>query len=226
MVLRLRHDGRDAGRLRPHRPLPEPGAVLVLGLPGGRGPAAGDRGRPRRAAPPAAVARAARRGPVGRPHVEVPFDHMTLGCEAFALGLDDPAETYAPAGGERVPFGLDLEWDTDGVAYAYPPARPATRCRAGCTARCWWATSGSPSTASASATTRGATATGGPSAGRGPRAGSTTAPASTALRLRLGDDALPYHPGYVQPPGGPLAEVAHTATSADLGRGPAGVRPG
>ena len=46
---------------------------------------------------------------------------MTLGCEAFALGLDDPAEMYGDPRGERVPFGLDLEWDTDGDAYAYPP---------------------------------------------------------------------------------------------------------
>src|SRR5512132_1665646 len=53
--------------------------------------------------------------------VEVPFDHMTLACEAFALGVDDPAAVYGPARGDRVPFGLDLEWDTDGSAYPYPP---------------------------------------------------------------------------------------------------------
>ena len=53
--------------------------------------------------------------------VEMPFDHMSLGCEAFALGVDDAAEVYAgDARGDRVPFGLDLEWETDGGAYGTP----------------------------------------------------------------------------------------------------------
>jgi hypothetical protein len=34
---------------------------------------------------------------------------------------------------------------------------------------------------------------------------------------RLADDPLPYHPGYVQPPGGRLGGAAHTATTAVLG---------
>lgn len=46
--------------------------------------------------------------------VETPFDHMTLGCEAFAVGVDDPAEVYGDLRGERVPLGFDLEWETDG----------------------------------------------------------------------------------------------------------------
>ena len=46
--------------------------------------------------------------------VETPFDHMTLGCEAFAIGVDDPAEVYGDLRGDRVPFGFDLEWETDG----------------------------------------------------------------------------------------------------------------
>lgn len=58
-------------------------------------------------------------------NIEVPFDHVTLGCEAFALGLDDPAEVFGPMRGERVPFGLDLEWETDGAAYLYPPGHPS-----------------------------------------------------------------------------------------------------
>ena len=45
--------------------------------------------------------------------VETPFEHMTLGCEAFAVGVDDPAEVYGDLRGDRVPFGLDLEWETD-----------------------------------------------------------------------------------------------------------------
>jgi hypothetical protein len=52
--------------------------------------------------------------------VETPFDHMTLGCEAFALQLDDPSEVYGAMRGERVPFGFDLEWETDGGVYPYP----------------------------------------------------------------------------------------------------------
>jgi hypothetical protein len=52
--------------------------------------------------------------------VEVPLDHFTLGLEAFAVGVDDPTATYGDLRGDRVPFGLDLEWDTDGTAYPYP----------------------------------------------------------------------------------------------------------
>jgi len=63
--------------------------------------------------------------------IEVPFDHVTLGCEAFALALDQPADAYlVPTVGERLPFGLDLEWDTDGVGYGYPPG--ATRYEVPC----------------------------------------------------------------------------------------------
>lgn len=52
--------------------------------------------------------------------VETPLDHFTVGCEAFALSLDDPAAVYGDLRGERVPFRLDLEWETDGGTYAYP----------------------------------------------------------------------------------------------------------
>jgi hypothetical protein len=52
--------------------------------------------------------------------IETPFDHVSLGCEAFALALDDPAEVYGEMRGDRVPFGLDLEWETVGGAYPYP----------------------------------------------------------------------------------------------------------
>ncbi len=52
--------------------------------------------------------------------VEDPLDHMTLGCEAFAVGLSHPAEAYGAMRGERVAFGLDLEWETDGGTYPYP----------------------------------------------------------------------------------------------------------
>lgn len=149
--------------------------------------------------------------------VEVPFDHMTLGCEAFALGLDDPAEMYGAPRGERVPFGLDLEWDTDGAAYAYPPG--TTRYEVPCRVhgevlvgdesialdaigqrdhswgvRDWW--------------TLGWTWTAG-WLDDGTRFHGTA--------VRLGDDPLPYHPGYVQAPGGPLTAVAHTGSRPTLG---------
>ncbi|HEY4377500.1 MAG TPA: hypothetical protein VGM93_10085 [Acidimicrobiales bacterium] len=52
--------------------------------------------------------------------VETPLDHFSVGCEAFAVGVDDPAEVYGDLRGDRVPFGLDLEWETDGGTYAYP----------------------------------------------------------------------------------------------------------
>jgi hypothetical protein len=51
--------------------------------------------------------------------VETPFEHMSLGCEAFAVGVDDPAEVYGDLRGDRVPFGLDLEWETDGGVYPW-----------------------------------------------------------------------------------------------------------
>ena len=38
--------------------------------------------------------------------VETPFDHMTLGCEAFAVAVDDPAEVYGDLRGDRVPVRL------------------------------------------------------------------------------------------------------------------------
>lgn len=61
--------------------------------------------------------------------VETPYDHMSLGCEAFAVSVDDPAEVYGDLRGDRVPLGLDLEWEThrggvypciDATGYAVP----------------------------------------------------------------------------------------------------------
>jgi hypothetical protein len=45
--------------------------------------------------------------------VETPYDHLSIGCEAFAISVDDPTEVYGDLRGDRVPFGLDLEWETD-----------------------------------------------------------------------------------------------------------------
>jgi hypothetical protein len=52
--------------------------------------------------------------------VETPLDHVTVGLEAFAVGVDDPAEVYGDLRGDRVPLGFDLEWETDGRTFAYP----------------------------------------------------------------------------------------------------------
>jgi len=52
--------------------------------------------------------------------VETALDHVSVGVEAFAVGVDDPSEVYGDLRGDRVPFGLDLEWETDGGTYAYP----------------------------------------------------------------------------------------------------------
>lgn len=49
---------------------------------------------------------------------ETPMEHWTLGLEAFALGVDDPAEIYGRQFGDRVPLGFDLEWEADGPAVA------------------------------------------------------------------------------------------------------------
>jgi hypothetical protein len=42
---------------------------------------------------------------------ETPFDHWTVGLEAFAVALDDPAEAWAGERGDRVGLGFDLEWE-------------------------------------------------------------------------------------------------------------------
>ncbi|HET6953894.1 MAG TPA: hypothetical protein VFI47_26250 [Acidimicrobiales bacterium] len=147
-------------------------------------------------------------------NVETPFDHVTLGCEAFALGVDDPAEVYGAARGDRVPFGLDLEWDTVGDPYAYPSG--VTRYEVSCQVhgevlvgderiavdgpgqrdhswgeRDWW--------------TLGWTWTSG-ALDDGTRFHGTA--------VRVGDDVLPFHPGYTQAAGGPLAPVAMTGSAA------------
>jgi hypothetical protein len=54
-------------------------------------------------------------------HCESPHDHWSIGLESFAVALDDPGEAYEPElRGEKVPFGLDLEWEAAGPVYDYP----------------------------------------------------------------------------------------------------------
>lgn len=44
--------------------------------------------------------------------VETAFDHVSVGCEAFALRIDPPLDVTATLLGDPVPFGLDLGWET------------------------------------------------------------------------------------------------------------------
>ena len=43
---------------------------------------------------------------------ETPFEHWSLGLEAFGVAMDDPAEALGSERGERVGLGLDLEWES------------------------------------------------------------------------------------------------------------------
>lgn len=150
--------------------------------------------------------------------VEDPFVHFTLGCEAFGLIIDDPADLYQrEPRGERVPFGLDLEWETDGAGYAYPAG--TTRYEIPCTVtgevlvgderieidaigqrdhswgeRDWWTLAWTWTSGWLEDGTR-----------------------FHGTSARLGGETLSYQPGYVQPPGGPLAGVTRTATTHELG---------
>lgn len=42
---------------------------------------------------------------------ETPFDHWSLGLEAFGVGMDDPDEALRGEWGDRVGLGFDLEWE-------------------------------------------------------------------------------------------------------------------
>jgi len=44
---------------------------------------------------------------------ETPFEHWTYGLEAFGVALDDPTDSLRGEIGERMPVGLDLEWEVD-----------------------------------------------------------------------------------------------------------------
>ena len=44
---------------------------------------------------------------------ESPFEHWTYGLEAFGVRLDDPADSLHGEIGERMPVGLDVEWEVD-----------------------------------------------------------------------------------------------------------------
>ncbi len=42
---------------------------------------------------------------------ETPFEHWTVGVEAFGVALDDPREAFRGERGDLCPLGLDLEWE-------------------------------------------------------------------------------------------------------------------
>lgn len=56
--------------------------------------------------------------------VETPLQHMSCNLEAFGLEVDDPADMYHDPRGRRVPFGFELDWETDRAAYLWPPITP------------------------------------------------------------------------------------------------------
>lgn len=56
--------------------------------------------------------------------VETPDEHVSINLESFGLQVDDPAEMYGDPRGERVPFGFELDFLTDGAVYHWPPVTP------------------------------------------------------------------------------------------------------
>ena len=92
---------------------------------------------------------------------ESPFEHWTYGLEAFGVRLDDPADSLRGEIGERMPVGLDIEWEVDPtrpsrVGSARATVSTGTSSSASRTATCCWADLDSSSTARRGAPTRGA----------------------------------------------------------------------
>ena len=55
---------------------------------------------------------------------ETPLEHWSIGLEAFGIAYDDPADAWGDEWGERLPVGLDLEWEATADAGDVPPAGP------------------------------------------------------------------------------------------------------
>lgn len=150
-------------------------------------------------------------------NVETPLDHWSLGLESFAVSLDDPAGAYGDMRGDRVPFGFDLEWETDGGLYPYDVTpRYEVPCRVSGEAlvgderievdgvgqrdhswgvRDWWTAQWMWTSAALEDGTR-----------------------SHATHVTLGDDLVLYGTGYVQPPGAALVGTHGVRRGQDLGR--------
>jgi hypothetical protein len=52
----------------------------------------------------------------------LPFEHVTVGMEAFGLAFEDPQQAVGSRRGDRTPVGFDLEWESepDDVAVTAP----------------------------------------------------------------------------------------------------------
>ena len=55
---------------------------------------------------------------------ETPMEHWTYGLEAFGVRLDEPGDALTGEIGERIPVGLDLEWETDGFVHSHAAQWP------------------------------------------------------------------------------------------------------
>jgi hypothetical protein len=51
---------------------------------------------------------------------ETAHEHWSVGLESFAVALDEPADAYRGERGDRVAFGLDLEWEAAAPEFPYP----------------------------------------------------------------------------------------------------------
>lgn len=70
---------------------------------------------------PADGSRAIRTGGVRADYdVVSALEHVSLSLTATATTFADPVDVYEAAGGEQVPFGFNLAWETDGGTYPYP----------------------------------------------------------------------------------------------------------
>jgi hypothetical protein len=60
---------------------------------------------------------------------ETANEHWSIGLEAFGVAMDDPADAYRGERGDRVPLGLDLEWEEAAPVFDYPgPTRYEQAC--------------------------------------------------------------------------------------------------
>jgi hypothetical protein len=55
---------------------------------------------------------------------ETPLEHWSIGLEAFGIAYDDPADAWGDEWGERLPVGLDLEWEATAGPGGTSPAGP------------------------------------------------------------------------------------------------------
>ena len=55
---------------------------------------------------------------------ETPLEHWSVGLEAFGIAYDDLSAAWGDEWGERLPVGLDLEWEATAAREDLPPAGP------------------------------------------------------------------------------------------------------